>query len=93
MDDKDLAKLLLAYKANVDATNRSGMTPLHYAASLGHKEVSELLVVNHADINARTGEGLYRGDKMNAWMTPLGEAEKNGQKEMAEWLRQHGGHE
>jgi ankyrin repeat protein len=32
--------------------DRDGYTPLHFAAQAGHREIAELLLANHADINA-----------------------------------------
>jgi ankyrin repeat protein len=47
------------------------------------KDVVELLLANKADINAKDNHGG----------TPLLMAEETGQKDVAELLRQHGGHE
>ena len=41
---KDVAELLLADKAEVNAKNKYGSTPLHWAAFGGHKDVAELLL-------------------------------------------------
>lgn len=85
---KEVVELLLANKANVNANDNHGVTPLHMAAGNGHKDVAEALLANKADVNARDNYG---------W-TPLGEAslkshkEKKGRKDVAELLRQHGGH-
>ena len=40
---KDMAELLLANKAEVNAKDKNGWTPLHYAAAYGYTEASELL--------------------------------------------------
>ena len=40
---KDVVELLLANKADVNATNNNRDTPLHVAASEGHKDVAEVL--------------------------------------------------
>jgi cytohesin len=53
-----------------------------FAAILGpHKETAELLIAKGADVNAR---GFFG-------MTPLNMADDEGEKEMAELLRKHGG--
>lgn len=59
-----------------------GMSPLHWAAARGHKDVVELLVANKIDINAKDNDGE----------TPLNLAGKQGQLEVVQWLREHGGH-
>jgi ankyrin repeat protein len=74
--------LLLANKADVNA-NAHGMTPLHEAAFRSHKDVVTLLLANKADVNAKDGSGH----------TPLFYAVGGGKKDVAELLRQHGGHE
>jgi len=73
----------LANKADVNAQNGSGWTPLHIAASQGQKDVAELLLAHGAEVNAKT----YHGE------TPLYWAAENGYQDMAELLRQHNGHE
>src|SRR5271155_1820794 len=51
---KDVAQLLLASGADVNARNNNGWTPLHYAVSHDRKDVVELLLANKADVNAKT---------------------------------------
>ena len=80
---KDIAKLLLANKADVNAKAEDGRSPLHWAAWNGHKELVELLLAHGVQANAR-GED----DK-----TPLHWASKQGHPDIVELLRQHGGHE
>ena len=48
-----MVELLLANKADVNATDNGGMTPLHLARYNGHKDVVELLLANNADVNAK----------------------------------------
>jgi ankyrin repeat protein len=79
---EDLVKLLLANKANVNAPDDDGTTPLHNAAA-GNRVVVELLVENGADVNAKNIHGY----------TPLDVAINMGAKDIADLLRQHGGHE
>jgi integrin-linked kinase len=40
---KDIAESLLAYKADVNAMNNKGETPLHLAIARGNKDVADLL--------------------------------------------------
>ena len=54
---KDMAELLLAKGADVNAKNKYGWTPLHRAAIWGQKEVAELLISKGADINAKDNNG------------------------------------
>jgi len=59
-------------------------TPLHWAAGYDEcKGVAELLLANGAKVNATD---ICR-------CTPLHLAADNGHKDVAELLRQHGGHE
>jgi cytohesin len=58
-------------------------TPLQLAVENGHKDVVELLLANDADVNAKDDDG---------W-TPLRYAAGDGQKGLAELLRQKGAHE
>ena len=80
--DKEVAELLLANKAEVDAKDSDGATPLQYAAAGGCKDLVELLLVNKADVNAKAKDGR----------TPLDVAAAMDHKDVVELLRQHGGH-
>jgi hypothetical protein len=53
----DVAELLLANHADVNARANSARTPLYLAALKGHKDVTELLFANHADVNAKDNDG------------------------------------
>lgn len=55
---KDIAELLLANKAQVNAKANNGETPLHSAARKGNADVVDLLLDNAADVNAREEGGL-----------------------------------
>ena len=77
---KDLAELLLANKADVNAMSERGRTPLYEAISYGHKEMMELLLANKADINARTEDGA----------TPLSAAALMNNKEAVKYLLANG---
>ncbi|MGA2109022.1 MAG: ankyrin repeat domain-containing protein, partial [Syntrophorhabdales bacterium] len=67
---KEVAELLLARKADVDAKNNDGNTPLQWAAQGGHKDVAELLLAHKAQVDAADISGV----------TPLHEAAFNGHR-------------
>jgi ankyrin repeat protein len=80
----DIVTLLLANKADINAkSDDDGATPLHWAVEDGNKNMVLLLLSKGADINAKANDGV----------TPLQEAEIKGHKDVADILRQHGGHE
>ena len=54
---RDVVELLLANKADINAKDKYGWTPLHRAVSIGRKGVIELLLASKADINATTQDG------------------------------------
>ena len=63
----------------------------------GHKDVAELLLANGADVNARNNRGetplhLVLAEATDSRYKPETELGKRN-RDMAEWLRQHGGHE
>jgi ankyrin repeat protein len=60
--------------------NSWGETPLHVAASNGHRGVAEVLLANGADVNARDNSGR----------TPLHPSAWNGHKAVAELLLANG---
>lgn len=84
------AEILLAHHARVDAKNAGGKTPLHRAVARGDIELVKLLLAHGADVNAVCvrcgGPGLVN-------VTPLAMAMVEGRTEVAEVLREHGGHE
>lgn len=49
--------LLLAGRANVDAQDNDGWTPLHAAAHWGQKETAEMLIDAMADMDLRNYAG------------------------------------
>jgi hypothetical protein len=73
---KDVAELLLANKANVEAQANGGWTPLLQAVFGGHKDLVELLVAHKAEVNV----------KEEAGRTPLHVAAENGRTEIATLL-------
>ncbi len=94
---KDIVELLLANNADVNAKDKifvsdmprvfpstaGDSTPLHFAAFFGHIDVSKILLANQAEVNAKNSDGK----------TPLGQALLFPRRDVAELLRQHGGHE
>jgi len=78
-----IAEVLLAHGAEVDAPSEHGNTPLHVAAARGHSQVAQSLIDHGADVNARN----------DGRMTPLARAERYGRKDVAALLREHGGTE
>jgi cytohesin len=80
---KEVAELLLARKADVNARDKDGFTPLHLAASRGLADVAELLLAKGADVNA----------KDNLGMTSLQYAGATNHKDVAKLLQEHGAHE
>ncbi|MGA9669286.1 MAG: ankyrin repeat domain-containing protein [Terracidiphilus sp.] len=78
-DHADVAKLLIADKADVNAKANNGSTPLHLAAAKGNKDMVELLLASGADVNAVDHDG---------W-SPLHSATTWGHKDIEDLLRQH----
>jgi len=74
---KEIAELLIAEGANVNAKDKLGDTSLQVAAYQGHKEIAELFIANGADVNSKADNGK----------TPLDWADG----ETADILRKHGG--
>ena len=82
-EKKDIVELLLKNKANINAVDNYGETPLHDAAINGRLDMVKLLLTHQAAVNATNKDGE----------TPLRETAKYGHKEVVDLLRQHGGHE
>jgi ankyrin repeat protein len=72
----DVAKLLLAHKADVEAMAHGSWTPLLNAVFGGHKDMVELLLANKADVNHQEDAGR----------SPLHVAAENGYTEIAALL-------
>ena len=85
----EAAKKAIADGANVNAKKDDGETPLHWATvesmDSGSKKVIELLISKGADVNAKIVTGRKKG------MTPLAIANMFSNKEIADFLRKHGG--
>jgi ankyrin repeat protein len=79
----DLAGVQAELDKGVDVNVKDplrGVTSLHWAAVLNHKEVAELLITNGADVNVKDPGGF----------TPLHYAAGGGYKEIAELLIDNG---
>ncbi len=74
---------LLARKADVNAKNHGGLTPLHDCVHRGTIESAVMLLERGADLNARNNEG----------QTPLTYALAKNRSDMVELLRQRGAQE
>ncbi|ELS01711.1 ankyrin repeat-containing protein [Xenococcus sp. PCC 7305] len=48
----DIAEILIANGANINALDNSGETPLHKASVKGHLDIFKLLIKNEANVNA-----------------------------------------
>lgn len=82
-DNPDMAMVLLSHGANANVKDdKTGHTPLILAAAKGYKQVTELLLMHGADVNAADDRG-----------TPLAWAIRTDHADVADLLRQHGGHE
>ena len=78
-----LVRLLLDYGANVNVYDTSRNTPLHFAASEGHFEVSHMLLEREADVHSQNDERL----------TPLHRASqgmREGHRDIMRLLLYHG---
>ena len=80
----EITRFLLQYKADDNAQDLNGKTPLHKASegtSVGSVDVTRLLLEHGTDVNARDN---YRN-------TPLHYASKGGHREIVPLLVEHGG--
>lgn len=80
--DDSFAKLLINHKANINAKNSSGSTPLHIAANRGNTAIVKLLIDHKANVN----------EQNNAGQTPLDRAIKNDYSEIIQLLLKAGAH-
>ena len=81
----DMIEFLLVNKADVNSEDERNWTPLHDVADSDNIAVAKLLLNHKAKINAKAdGDG---------GATPVHIALRNGHKEMADFLRLHGGYD
>jgi len=76
----EVAQLLMAHGADVNATSKNGWTPLHTAARGNASEVARLLIARGVDVNAKSKSG----------QTPLFVADVYGPR-VSTLLQRHGG--
>jgi len=93
----DTTQLLLSKGADVNAMDKVGMTPLCKAAAAGNKKLVELLLAYGADVNPGSYyeplNGVLSGRYIMYTWSPLRLALNGPHQDVAELLRQHGGHE
>jgi ankyrin repeat protein len=83
VNNPDAVKTLLDHAANANARdNNVGDTPLIMAVAKGYEGVVKLLLENGANVNLADSQGTPR-----AW------AMRTGHADIADLLRQHGGHD
>ena len=78
---EEIAELLIAAGADVNAKGVDEWTPLHWAARKGREGVTELLITKGAVVNSKANDGK----------TPLDWAIQKSRIETADILRKHGG--
>ena len=78
---EEIAELLIAAGADVNAKGVDEWTPLHWAARKGREGVTELLITKGAVVNSKANDGK----------TPLDWAIEKNRTETADLLRKHGG--
>ena len=88
---KEVAELLIAKGADVNAKNDFGVTPLHYAADYGQREIIDLLITKGADVNATDFIGMTPLDSAEEVDEDDSPEDKAVKKETADLLRKHGG--
>jgi ankyrin repeat protein len=74
-------RLLLRRKANPNARDKNGETPLHYATSQDRTAVARQLIRAHAKVDIRDKKGR----------TPLQAAVERENKKLIKTIRRHGG--
>ena len=83
MQQSNIIQLLINLKADLNVKGPGGNTALHLAAQAGYENAIEALVSNNTEVNVKNNKGE----------TPLHVAVANKHEDVADLLRQHGGHE
>ena len=81
----------LAAGVDVNAKDKMGTTPLHYAAGRGHREIAELLIAKGADVNAKDEDDETPLDYAEQVSEDDLPEEKASMKEPDNLIRKHGG--
>ena len=81
LGNTESVKQHLAAGADVNSSDKFGRRPLELAIGIDHTAITELLIINGANINARNENGL----------TALNLANLHFNNEIADLLRKHGG--
>ena len=86
-DNATIWELANSVPSPINARNKDGMTPLHWAVKWGDRALVELLLAKGADVNAKTARPFLIGDvKPDYHHTPLHYAVAFGRKDLAELL-------
>jgi ankyrin repeat protein len=73
---RDIGEILIAHGANVNAEDKHGNTPLHWAARLGHQDIVEILLEYNANVNHKNQGGV----------SALSEAIQSNHRQVVEYL-------
>ena len=60
---EDIVKLLIDHRADINAKDNLGETPLHKAAKYNHKKILRILIENEAGVNIKDKNGKTALDK------------------------------
>ena len=80
---KEIVEILIDKGADVNGKDHIEWSPLHHAVVEGHKEIVKLLIAKGADVNLVNTKMLD--------ITALDHAEIVNEKDIADFLRKHGG--